>query len=118
MSSKKGLLSKSPYYIWAGIVKGLRWEARALCRSCALALIGLVPEEPEVPPVDLPWWAELQLEDRGFIEDADKASTLKLLDVVTNVPTAEKPEVELYLVDSVGCPMPGHTEITIVWRKV
>lgn len=118
MGSKRGLLSKSPYFIWQGLVKGTRWEARAVCPDCARHFAPLDAEPPEVPEAPLPEWADLMLEDRGFIEDDDNPSTLRVLDVITNVPTEEKPEVEATLIGTTGCFIPGHDEVRVFWRKV
>lgn len=118
MGSKKGLLSKSPYFIWEGRVTGPRWEARAVCMECAAALAPLTPEEPEVPGHDLPDWAQDMLLDHGFIEEPDDPTTLKNLDVITNVPDSDRDTVADTLRRTCECPMPGHDTVRIYWSKL
>lgn len=118
MGTKKGLVSNSPYYVWQGIVHGTRWRAVAVCMGCAMSLAGLPAEAPEVPGDDLPDWAEDMLLDHGYIEDADKPSSLRILDIITNVPTKDKPLVEADLVASTGCFIPGHDTVKVFWRRV
>ncbi len=117
MGSKKGLLSKSPYMIWQGRIEGERYEAKAHCSLCGIRLGNCEAEEAEVPPLDLPDWALLMIEDHGFIEDADSPATLATLDVITNVPASDVEEVTDLLLATTGCPL-GHDLTRIVWRKL